>query len=693
MQLSSEDSLQKTMDGNLCCPSSTFQVQSFSLSSYERIVARKGLGRNPNTSYSTKQKTVNYGVIQTLSGRKCSDLDLSLLSQTFENYRIAVNMILEEVFADSAYAQDLGQRLFESSSQGYLILREEPRFNWKKDNKFGILVFERMHRNVLETAARIIHSHHTKKLLVNALLTILSRDIEQTIRLTVNRRVPSDIIRKVRDVDATKSKSFHYALSSCRQVRLLLRRELQNFFSEDKNEMKIHPREILKNMSPYRERAVFFIQSLVNTWLQDGFPFTIPIFQRDTMDFSASTENSTCQGYWFMPDKDREDEIILYIKTPPGIVGHDIADSPYKSQTIRLRFLNWLPRKAKAARVKAEVARSKGDVQRVVELEYRAERFEDMNIQLSNTIKLQHLRRELAKQRSQENKDDDKIRELKKQGKELKRARSTSPPIIQLKGKKATFIIPFMTPSEQILESTLRTYTRTKKAGADRGLRYSLVVSVENGVNEYKELMIEKQTLLQKRERLRQRTKILMSQIARKRNNWEIKQPGLQPPAFILKKERELESVWRKIRRLDKEISHQVASETIWFCEHLGVKTIYFEDLRNFQGKGGMRTHSWNLSTNLWGQMIQGITYRRIAMGYRHGGVWMVNPFMTSQMCSVCGEKGIRVQNKDSEEEQKGGEFFYCPICETRLQADVNAARNIMSIQISKPSAAPGRTV
>jgi len=288
---------------------------------------------------------------------------------------------------------------------------------------------------------------------------------------------------------------------------------------------------------------------------------------------------------------------------------------------------------------------------------------------------------------------EDRISDLKKQIHVLKDVRRSAPPIIKVVGTQATLLIPFMPPDKSLLRTSLRNLgRRTRRAGVDRGLRHSMVVSIKNGGSRYSERMIGKQELYEKRESLRQRTRVLMSQIAKKRNNWERKHSRLQDPAIILKKERELESVWRKIRRLDKEISHQVASETVWFCEHLAVTTIYFEDLRTFQGKGGMRRHSWNLSTNLWGQMIQGVTYRRHSMGYKSGGVWMVNPYMTSQICSVCGKKGIRVQNRDSEVEQKGGEFFYCPSCETRLQADVNAARNIMSVKIQEPSAVPGWT-
>ena len=231
---------------------------------------------------------------------------------------------------------------------------------------------------------------------------------------------------------------------------------------------------------------------------------------------------------------------------------------------------------------------------------------------------------------------------------------------------------------------------RNRKAGVDRGLKHSMVISIKNGEDEYSECMINRQELFMKRESLRQRTRLLMSQIARKRNNWEKKHPRLQPPAVILKKERELESVWQKVRRLDKEISHQVASETVWLCEEYGVKTIYFEDLRSFQGKGGMKRHSWNLSTNLWGLMIEGVKYRREVLGHYRGGIWMVNPAWTSQTCHVCGQRGVRVESTSSTSERKGGEYFYCAECDEYFHADINAARNIMYVQQS--SVVPGRT-
>jgi len=681
---------QQTMDDRHLYPSSTLLVQKFALNSYQRVVARKGLDRKPSSSIIPSK------IFQKLSGRKCNNLDLSTLTQSFVNYRKAVNLILEKVFSDSAYLDMLGKELEDSRGMVYLVLRKEQRLKWELENEFGLIVYERLHRNALETAARIIFGDYTRRKLVNSLLDILASDDKQLLRLMSNRRIPSDLIRRVKDTVQKKSNgSYHYALSACRQVRKVLRIKVREAYPIKEGEKRRTTRELLEKDSSEKVQTQTLIIDQVREWKKKGFPFLIPTFQKDTVDFAASTENTTAQGYWFQLDPEREDEVILYIKTPPGITGYELdTPSPYKSQTVRLRFLNWFPRKAARSRRKAQEARKQGLIQRAIQLDYRAARFEDMSQQLTHTIQLQRFTRELVRERAQPNKNEIRINDLMKIIHDLKKSRRSAPPLIKIVGKKVTLLIPFMSPDEELLKASLSSsVARKRRAGVDRGLRHSMVVSVKNGEDTFEEIMIGRQELFEKRENLRQVTRILMSQIARKRNNWEKKHARQQPPASILKKEQELESVWKKVRRLDKEISHQVAAETVWFCEQHGVKTIYFEDLRSFQGKGGMRRHSWNLSTNLWGMMIEGVRYRREALGHRNGGIWLVNPAWTSQTCHICGERGVRVENETSTTERKGGEYFHCSKCDEHFHADVNAARNIMYVQQpTKPSAVSGRT-
>jgi transposase len=676
------------MDDYYRSPSSTFLVQKFALNSYHRVVARKGLDRKPAFTIETSDVPCR------LSGRKCNNLDLSVLSQSFTSYRKTVNLILEKVFSDTSYAEDLGKELEEHRGMLYLVLKKEDHLKWTRENEFGQLVYERMHRNALETAARIIFQHYTRRKLVNSLLDILVSDDQQLLRLMRNRRIPSDLVRSVKDtIEKKSSGSYHYALSACRQARNVLRKELQKVNPLKEGERKKSLRELLDKGSPDRVTTEIQIVDQVAEWKRNGFPFLLPTFQKDTLDFAASTENTTGQGYWFMADPERENEVIVYIKTPPGVEGHELeTKSPYKSQTVRLRFLNWLPRKAERARRKAEEERRQGRPQRAIQLEYRAARFEDMSEQLNNMMKLHRFARELAKERVQRVKNETHIQNLKRMIHELSRMRRSAPPIIKVVGKKAMLLIPFMAPDEKLLETVLvSSVVRKRSAGVDRGLRHSMVVSVKNSDDTYSEIMIGRQALYEKRERLRQQTRVLMSEVTLKRNNWERKHAMQQPPANLLKKERELESVWRKVRRIDREISHQVASETVWFCEHHGVKTLYFEDLRSFQGKRGMRRHSWNLSTNLWGKMIEGVRYRREALGHKNGGIWLVNPAWTSQTCHVCGARGVRVKDESSTEKTQGGEFFHCSECNEHFHADVNAARNIMDIR-TKPTAVGGRT-
>jgi len=700
-------------------------VESFTLNSYHRKVSRKGKGRVPDSRFRKRAARQVQTLSGTATGRKCGSVDLKTLTEHFQKYCKAVNLILERVYSNDEHSEEVGEQLSKSRSRGYVVLMKEHDLKWDKDNEFGKLIFGRMHRNALEAAARIILADHTRRGLVRTLVRILVESENDLNRLMRNKRVPADLIRRVRDQSETKrnGSGFYYALSACKQVRRVLDElvlskipkppvERQASVSAEGTDsslpndqaprkQRIHGgrrarqrakvRESWRDKSKTSESIIDLIRSEVTRWNEEGFPFTTPVFRATTEDFSASTENTTGQGYWFRSDPEHPEEIILYIKTPPGLHNNECdPDSPYKSHSLRLRFLNWFPRKVMRAKIKAVEARRQGDYSRARQLELRAAVFADMSEQLMNTIALHHVARDLTNLKSRRDLDTERIVELEKQLKELRTSRRSAPPRLQLQRNKVILSIPFLSPDRELLETTLETSRLMAYAGVDRGIRFPVVVSVRDEHGTYHDRHIGLKGLFAKRERLRHRTRELSSQIDMRKNNWEKKHPGLQVPTHILKKERELASVWRKVRRLDREISHLVASETVWFCEKHGVKTIYFEDLRSFQSNGGMHSHSWRLSTNLWGLMIEGVRYRRQAMGYRRGGVWTVNPAWTSQTCSQCGERGVRVMSPTDTEEMRGGEHFFCPYCQNRLHADVNAARNIIKIK-HEASAVPGR--
>ncbi len=307
-----------------------------------------------------------------------------------------------------------------------------------------------------------------------------------------------------------------------------------------------------------------------------------------------------------------------------------------------------------------------------------------------HTIIVTH-RDRLARFKQRKNTDPEEIIQLQAEASELKDARRSAPPRILLRGSRVTLQVPFLAPDEELLEKAFGGRAYTTRAGVDRGLRFPVVVSVEEG-DQYHELMVDTGHLVRKRTVLRKQAYRLTSEVTRKKDNWDRKRPGQSYPGHVLKKGRHIAALWRKVRRLDREVARVVASKVVWFCEAHHVKTVYFEDLRSFQGHAGSGDLSYDLSSNLWGKVIDTVRYMRESLGHSKYSVWTVSPRYTSQTCHVCGERGVRVEGMTSTTERKGGEYFYCPQCDEHSHADVNAARNIIHVQDTKSSAVAGRT-
>jgi transposase len=449
-------------------------------------------------------------------------------------------------------------------------------------------------------------------------------------------------------------------------------------------------RSLLRKGSKNQQHVLTLILNQIHDWVANGYPFTNPQLRNYSLDFSASTENSTGQGYWFTLDKKREHEILLHLKLPPGIEGKCRKTSPYKSKTLTFRFFDWFSRSFEKDRKKAIIAKKSGDIHRAEQLFFRAAKFEDMHQQLLNTIEFQHISHKLSRLKQKKNHNTEDIVKLEKKKGQLKDSRRSAPPRILMKGTRVILQIPFLSPNGEVSSQILGRKKYHTLAGVDRGLRAPVALSVEKQ-DTFEDLLITVGHLVLKREYLKKYAYKRTSNVTRKKNNWDKKRSGQCYPAPILKQDRYISALWRKIRRLDREIARQVASQTVWFCEEHLVKKVFFEDLRSFQAHAGSKDLSWSLSTNLWGMIIDTARYMRESLGHSPYSVWTVNPRYTSQTCHRCGERGIRVEDEISITEKRGGKYFYCAKCNTHFHADINAARNIIHVQDNKSSAVPGR--
>jgi transposase len=629
-------------------------------------------------------------------GRKVGDLPLATASSYLDRYVQAVNLALQRVYSDAVRAKKLGEELYGYRGHGHDLLRKQRDLSYQHNEEFRQIVFERLHRNVLEQTSRIVQGDYTRRALVESGLSLLTASPLDQIRLLKNRYVPADLVRRVRDsCEGAKNNgtAYYYALAALKQVRKALDMHVlvslgQPLGSRPKQRKCIS--EYLQADSSECDHITSILTNQLAQWRSEGYPFAIPQLRRWSLDFSASTENGPGQGYWYELDSEKQDEILLHIKLPAGIDGTCSGSSPYGSPTLTLRFLDWTPRAAAEARKRAEAAAQQGSCARAMQLEFKAAKLEDQHQQLMNTIRIQHTAHRLLRLRSRKGSDDEELARLRVQIATLKSSRRSAPPRLVQRGHRITLQIPFLAPDKKTVAELLHNKEYTAQAGVDRGIRVPVALSVQEE-NIYVDELLRVEHLLEKRERLRKHASVLRSEVDRRKNNWEKKRPRLSHPTSLLKKERHQDAVWQKVCRLDREISRLVASRTVWFCEEHNVKTVYFEDLKNYQPAAGRGDLSWRLSSNLWGQIIETVRYMRESLCHKPSSVWTVNPRGTSQTCHVCGKKGMRVEGPGSEVEKKGGEYFYCQDCDSHIHADINAARNMIQVQTQTSSAVPGR--
>ncbi len=52
-------------------------------------------------------------------------------------------------------------------------------------------------------------------------------------------------------------------------------------------------KELLKRGSPSQHTVIIIVERQIQSWAKSGYPFTLPRLRSYSLDFSASTENST----------------------------------------------------------------------------------------------------------------------------------------------------------------------------------------------------------------------------------------------------------------------------------------------------------------------------------------------------------------------------------------------------------------
>jgi hypothetical protein len=592
------------MDGRLITTHSTahqntglkYLVQSFILCSTDREVNKKGKGKRPDPRFRRCSPEPVREELETVTGRKVTDVDLSLLGRYFEKYVELVNLVLGRVYVHKERLEFLGEELNSYRRQGYNLLQKEEYLAYKDNPDIREQCFERLYRNVLENASRIIQSNWLRRKLMECALDLVRESRDLLLRLLKNKYIPSQLVKELRArFESTQNHSgssgYYFALSVLKQLRRGFDEHILNKRGEGLGYRPSQRRRVRQYLGDETEcsAVMTLAESRLQQFATEGYPFQTPRMVSYSEDFSASTENMPGQGYWYSQDLQRENEILFFVKLPEPMEGKEHEDYPFRIRTLPFRFFNWLPRAVARDRVKADRAEREGKHMRAKKLRFRAMRFEDQHTQLVNTIELQHATYQLAKWKNRKDADPEKVAQLQERVQRLRKSRTCGPPRLLLRNHRVTLQIPFHPPTREMVNDVLGKRCYNRSAGADRGIRVPIVLSVRNGNNDYTDKMLSFGTLVEKRDTLRDQTRHLSSRIALMRNNWERKHGEDYPkPGHLKKKERHLAAIWQKIRRLDREIARQIASTTVWFCERHGVKTLYLENLKNYKPPGGV---------------------------------------------------------------------------------------------------------
>jgi len=126
-----------------------------------------------------------------------------------------------------------------------------------------------------------------------------------------------------------------------------------------------------------------------------------------------------------------------------------------------------------------------------------------------------------------------------------------------------------------------------------------------------------------------------------------------------------VQTILNKQSNWTADLNHKLSRELVDYCISTGVNVLVLEKLKGSE----LSNRKYRKFTWAFKDLLTKIEYKAQNEGIK---VISVNPAYTSQTCSACGSK--------SKDNRKSQSLFHCTSCNSKVNADVNAAKNILSL-------------
>ncbi|TFF89657.1 MAG: hypothetical protein EU548_06995 [Promethearchaeota archaeon] len=270
-----------------------------------------------------------------------------------------------------------------------------------------------------------------------------------------------------------------------------------------------------------------------------------------------------------------------------------------------------------------------------------------------------------------------------------------SNPVLKMEGRKLILCQPFKIKMGNAPNTSQREFTSKIEVGVDLGIKHFAVLSVMDKTDPSEPIELQRYFLNQKTlydmkfnddtgkfERLtnqRHATNIKLKLVKLRQEHKNIQRLRAEyenhHPAIFHKKTKHYHrsktesTLWHKIQNINSDIVARLSGLIVQIAKHHRAQFIRFEDLRwslhQAKREKGKFIAFWQV--HWFHSQVQSMTAQNaIRCGIR---AVIVDAFMSSQTCAHCHKKGTRLTSNTK--------LFHCLHCNTTLDADLNAARNI----------------